>query len=547
MGDRTSAEVRTLSKESQGTKELQQIEEETGAVDIALNYEHIQVKREKNPLLPINQLPTELLVDIFIATIGAGSRRIYNLKVLASVAWRWDTTIKHTPMLWATLDSRMPPKLVKIAIQRSGDLPLTIRAYCGLRWWSTDSDMETRNASTSDEDHMAFLTTIFPKLARWKHARLKLGTAMPDLMQNLEQPAPLLEKFSMKIQHGWEGPQVDLFRGHCPSLTEIDISGFNVPWSSRIFQNLLSISIGEVWHHGPCGLPPGHPPGHPPQDPPLVDVPHLQSLRVWDVSASSTQHILSRIRAPTLTELVVNPTMYRVDTYHLSTFLDAALGHFNQTIRSGIEHAHGLYVSINSDNTSISVSTRRADSPGLPKNEDVMLEFYHQPILEGLQLCLAFLLPSPPLCPPISLDIFELSDVMESDLYWMLESGINDKVTEVYLRTFQDEPFLSFLCTARNCGGTAKWPFPRLKTLTLPEWVSGEEAVRLIRQRYAPAPEDFNQSLSLGSGDLVFEPVDPLVRLELEDVRFDHVDYNRLANIVGNDVLVRAGGSDASD
>ncbi|KAG8897600.1 hypothetical protein FRC01_011252 [Tulasnella sp. 417] len=544
------------------TIQLQQLEGEGGPTNTSLdNLAHltIQAKRERNSLLPINQLPTELLVDIFNSSLRTRSRRIYDLNAIASVAWRWNRIIKHTPMLWAVLDSTMPMKLVRTALQRAGDFPLTIKARWGLKSWDTESDLESMRGRTASEDGMTFLTTTLPKLAQWKHAHLKLVTGHLDLKKHLEQPAPLLERFSMDIQFRVGGPHIDLFQGHCPSLTEIDIKGLTVPWSSKIFHNLRSISIGSVWQHCPTveeviqlvGSSPrlkhfyisGFDSSNPSQDIPLVEAPDLESLSLSDVTY--TQDILSRIRAPTLTKLVVEPALYLEDTYYLPTFLDVALGHFSQTIRSGIERAHSFHISVDSGN--LSISTRHRDSPDIPKNEEIMLDFYHQPASKGLQMCLEFLLPSSPLCPPITLDILTLDNVSESDLQWMLESDINSRVTEISLRASPDKSFLSFLCTGRNIAGAIKWPFPRIRRLTLRGDVSGGDAVRLIRQRYAPVAEDFTQILPVSSGDLTFDPVDRLMQFEVERVILTEVDYRHLAKIVGKDVLGRGGDSDSSD
>ncbi|KIO31998.1 hypothetical protein M407DRAFT_19023, partial [Tulasnella calospora MUT 4182] len=413
--------------------------------------------------------------------------------------------------------------------------------------------MEPLRIRTPGEDDVTFLTIVFPRLARWKHARIELDGGSPSQLQYLEQPAPLLESFSMQIPDRGQRSQVNLFQGHCPSLSEIDISGLAIKWSSSIFQNVRSISIRDVWQHGPTveevlqlvGSSPrlkhfyisGLSPSNQPLDIPPVEVPHLDSLSILYADASSTQHILSRIRAPTLTKLAVKPTLHQVDSYHLPTFLDVGLRHFNRTIRSGIERAHSLCISIDWHGGIISVSTRHAPGPGAPTNEDIMLDFYNKSNTKGLQLCLGLLLPSPTLCPPISLGITATNDIPESDLQWMLEGEINNKVTEISFEPPNNGAFLSFLCTGRNRGGTVKWPFPSVKTLNLPRGISGRDAVRLIRQRYAPAAKDFTPIQPASSGGFVHEPVDPLSQLRVEGVGFNEIEYDRLVNIVGKDIL----------
>lgn len=83
--------------------------------------------------------------------------------------------------------------------------------------------------------------------------------------------------------------------------------------------------------------------------------------------------------------------------------------------------------------------------------------------------------------------------------------------------------------------------------LTLWRQVSGKEVARLIRQRYAPVAEDFSQIRPLSSGELIWEPVDQLIQLRVENFKFNEVDYRRLVGIIGKDVLVRHSDSGASN
>ncbi|KAG9020732.1 hypothetical protein FS837_007925, partial [Tulasnella sp. UAMH 9824] len=128
-------------------------------------------KRDRNSLVPINQLPTELLVDIFWNSVLTDQWFFKYLTRISSVAWLWKTIIEHAPRLWATVDwsTHVTKKLLPIVVLRAGDFPLTVNMPGPYIGWDDDSDEESsrpRNAS--------FLEMVLPKLARWKKAYLFL-------------------------------------------------------------------------------------------------------------------------------------------------------------------------------------------------------------------------------------------------------------------------------------------------------------------------------------------------------------------------------------
>lgn len=71
----------------------------------------------------------------------------------------------------------------------------------------------------------------------------------------------------------------------------------------------------------------------------------------------------------------------------------------------------------------------------------------------------------------------------------------------------------------------------------MPHALEPEQAVSLIRQRYAPTSADFPEDLVSYSRDATFEPVDRLKCLNVMGVALMPNHRSYLANIVGDDVL----------
>ncbi|KIO16056.1 hypothetical protein M407DRAFT_48920, partial [Tulasnella calospora MUT 4182] len=83
----------------------------------------------RNSLVPIHRLPTELLIDIFYASLETNSNRFRGLKTIASVAWLWHNIVKWVPELWAVLESRTPAEHLPIFLRRAGNFPLRIKMH----------------------------------------------------------------------------------------------------------------------------------------------------------------------------------------------------------------------------------------------------------------------------------------------------------------------------------------------------------------------------------------------------------------------------------
>ena len=82
--------------------------------------------REHNSLSSIHKLPSELLANIFMLALKTRSGRFRDLHRFSSVSSTWNSVIRHTPALWATMTSVDSGALIKRALKLSQNAPLTI-------------------------------------------------------------------------------------------------------------------------------------------------------------------------------------------------------------------------------------------------------------------------------------------------------------------------------------------------------------------------------------------------------------------------------------
>ncbi|KAG8952226.1 hypothetical protein FRC04_004933 [Tulasnella sp. 424] len=500
----------------------------------------IQTKRKRNSLVPINQLPVELLISIF-QTLLFWTHRYYRyeshlseLKAISSVSWWWNTIIMDAAVLWAVIESSTPTDLLPVILRRSKDCPLEI----------TLQELNNRN-----RDHQLLLETAFSNINRWKKVSIDLKTAPENRRKRLEHPAPTIEALDLKIHEPWPGPQINLFQGHAPNLTTLQIQGLPVRWSSGIFHGLRKIVIRSILENGPttteildafrCSPLLQHlelsavsmPSTPPPRPTSPVQLQHLKSLRLTMLPSSAIQDTLAQIRAPSLLELIVDPDPIDPN-YHLTTYFNIAFRHFLPFISSCVKRARQVRLGVAPYNANLYVRTRPRSG-----KKYFRIHLDHTPIMAGLKMCDSLFLAHATPLPSISLMVDNVEDVPESEFLWMFDHEINDRVTEVDLRRMADSSFLSSLCTGRKVGGIWKWPFPRLRRLALPHALESEQAVSLIRQRYAPTSADFPKDLVPYSRDATFELVDRLKCLNVMGIALMPNHHSYLANIVGDDVL----------
>ncbi|KAG8868976.1 hypothetical protein FRB97_001750, partial [Tulasnella sp. 331] len=164
---------------------------ESSDADIALletSYYHLErhmwrhiclQKQHRNKLLPISQLPDELLVRIIYFSLQQSfspTDYVEELQNVAQVCTAWSEVVKGTALLWGVASSHDPIAIVRRALSKSGSAPLDIW-YNGI--WDTTSQ------------RALFLQIVIEQSYRWRS--LDLRAADRDVENRLMQLAtPML-------------------------------------------------------------------------------------------------------------------------------------------------------------------------------------------------------------------------------------------------------------------------------------------------------------------------------------------------------------------
>ncbi|KAI6029845.1 hypothetical protein BKA83DRAFT_4223873 [Pisolithus microcarpus] len=140
---------------------------------------------------PINRLPNELLAQIFLLIRG-------NAQTLASVSHRWRVVIMGTPSIWTRIwldQYRSRPTLLKLHLDRSGQLPLTVSLDSYLPELKVvlphASRIQTLKISSSASVVLSkFASLAFPSL---ENLRVRLESNSVNLLSTLCSRSPALK------------------------------------------------------------------------------------------------------------------------------------------------------------------------------------------------------------------------------------------------------------------------------------------------------------------------------------------------------------------
>ena len=184
-----------------------------------------------NALAPINQLPPEILCEVFLylrPTVRNGSKKTQSVQspfgdllAITHTCKHWRTTATNTPDLWSQLIIRRSSNnlgdLARLFIRRSGELPL-------------------------DADVRSGLTVLLPYVDRLRTLRC-LRSSILEFPEFCNSPAQSLETLHILSHPGFGagGHLPALFNGNYPSLRELDVNEFN-PFTNN-FRGLSSFRL----------------------------------------------------------------------------------------------------------------------------------------------------------------------------------------------------------------------------------------------------------------------------------------------------------------
>ncbi len=192
-------------------------------------------RRHRNSLLPIHQLPREILAIILVLYMGplnVVSNGISLQKVLcrrrnglASVCHIWRTTIRSTPCLWAFISAKQSSKLNKTSLKLSQQQPLT----CEDEGYYPVSLKRAERFWNSVRPHTNRLNTI--KASTQCHIMKMLGSGLPNLERLI-----LCGK----------DPLVSSLDAPWPQLRHLELRGVSLPWSCLLASNLASLKLNRI-------------------------------------------------------------------------------------------------------------------------------------------------------------------------------------------------------------------------------------------------------------------------------------------------------------
>ncbi|KAG8922662.1 hypothetical protein FRC01_013753 [Tulasnella sp. 417] len=503
-----------------------------------------------NLVLPINRIPTEILVTIFEESIYTPELslslipHVQKLHKLACVCLKWNRAVKETPSLWTVLESTTPRELVPHILQRSRQSPLVIKC-CIVAGRQAGGLLSKAYGGARGlwDDIKSFLMIALLEIHRWRSALIRLSQADSEILEGLEKPAPLIEMVDIDIHECPQQANINLFDGRASNLRSVRLCGVPFIWSQGQFSDLHNLYISTT----------------PSSQPALADVlmtiessPHLrnlcleslrmpasqgednlgaikldslETLTLYRASSSVTQAILIRIRAPILQHLAI---LSRWDDGSNTSgqFIDR-IPHFLPMIHSSINNANNVELTLRHS----SISIRTSGNPRI----DITID--HNSSAHTLQIFLRNIIHGSASRTPIRLSIAQVPEIEWSDLGKMLSSldGVVELSVED-LRGDHQHDLFRFLSTPSDASGRGnshlKWPFPYLKKLVLPFNTMGEQIVEFVKGRYDSGSLDRSGAGGLDEGI----PCSPTT-LDVGKVYLTQEQYNEISTTVGYAVV----------
>ncbi|KAG9044562.1 hypothetical protein FS837_007946 [Tulasnella sp. UAMH 9824] len=264
--------------------------------------------RARNALLPIQTLPNELLLKIWShVTYGCARTGTDGVWVLAQVSKAWTDVILGSSELWCNINSRFSQRRIRWALQRSSARP--IHVFLG-----TEHGVEER------------FDTVLPHCHRWRELRLAVG--LPEMTMTLRVISlPILEHLELRARLGGAAPVEPPNLLASPSLRTLMLYSVPLDWISPsvpagvrslgicnvrdgpTFSQLLKLlsstpMLEELRLEGVYLMSDSRPPI---DKKTTLEMPHLQRIRVVNLTREATSSLLSSIRTNECRSLVATP------------------------------------------------------------------------------------------------------------------------------------------------------------------------------------------------------------------------------------------------
>ncbi|KAI0058021.1 hypothetical protein BV25DRAFT_1326016 [Artomyces pyxidatus] len=193
----------------------------------------------RNSCAPINRLPAEVLARIFSYAAAPGARQ----KTMASghgsptqhdLGWirhtfvcrKWRHVALDHATLWVNVDFALGYRWATEMISRAKSAPLIVDRLVKRSPWQADLIVEN-----------------IPRIAVLR-LETEVGDVFDTIIDGLSVPVPLLKVLCIKRGDDFVHFPDNFLGDHAPNLHTLEVRNpFNFPWSSSIFQNLVSFQL----------------------------------------------------------------------------------------------------------------------------------------------------------------------------------------------------------------------------------------------------------------------------------------------------------------
>ncbi|KAG9034911.1 hypothetical protein FS837_002084 [Tulasnella sp. UAMH 9824] len=221
-------------------------------IEEAVRIKASRARQLRNALLPIQQLPTEVVALVLRMAVAPFREEMHYYTILqqiSGVCHRFRQIIHGTPTFWSRIDSSDPPHIVDEALKRSAVHALDVRYEYGM---SLD----------------IFTQKVAPHIGRCRKVEMDdhFMLNLEHMQKFLALPAPHLEQLILRSRMsvpGFLGEEICVEQA--TRLKELEIRGIPCRWEAAAFRGLESLRISHAYfqsfnqilgllNHSPCLL-----------------------------------------------------------------------------------------------------------------------------------------------------------------------------------------------------------------------------------------------------------------------------------------------------
>lgn len=194
--------------------------------------ESAQYAEAEHGFCHINQLPPEVLIEIFKHLVGKAESSAKKLSRMLSVCKMWTAVAEATPSLWTSISTNDPQEVYLRCIAWSTGCPLHLQLN-----WSANATVFGSAVRAACENASRWSSVKIQMLQAQGH-EIKAG-----LQLLCEISVPLLEELSIDVYPFGGRAHMDLFAERPQKLRHLSLHNFKIYWGSDPFPNLQTLNL----------------------------------------------------------------------------------------------------------------------------------------------------------------------------------------------------------------------------------------------------------------------------------------------------------------